>query len=60
MQEARFGPDMLGDRGEKGDDVVLHLALDRVDAGDVEAAAFLNRRRRAFGIRPSLAMASAA
>ncbi len=28
MQEARLGPDDLGQVGEKGDDVVLDLALD--------------------------------
>ena len=36
MQEARLGPDDLGEMGEEGDDVVLDLALDRVDALDVE------------------------
>jgi hypothetical protein len=29
-------PDDLGEMGEEGDDVVLDLALDRVDARDVE------------------------
>ena len=36
MHEARLGPDDLGQMGQEGDDVVLGLALDRVDAGDVE------------------------
>ena len=36
MHEARFRPDDLGEMGEEGDDVVLGLALDLVDARDVE------------------------
>ena len=32
MDEARLGADMLGEIGQEGDDVVLGLALDRVDA----------------------------
>ena len=36
MHEARLRPDDLGQMGEEGDDVVLDLALDLVDAGDVE------------------------
>ena len=36
MDEAGIGPDDLGKMGKEGDDVVLHLALDRVDARDVE------------------------
>ena len=36
VHEARLGPDDLGEMGEEGDDVVLDLALDLVDAGDVE------------------------
>src|SRR2546425_532334 len=36
MHEARLGADDLGKMGEEGDDVVLGLALDLVDAGDVE------------------------
>ena len=36
MHEARLGPDDLGEVGEEGDDVVLDLALDLVDARDVE------------------------
>ena len=42
VQEACFRADMLGDRGEEGDHVVLDLPLDLVDAGDVEAAALLH------------------
>src|SRR6185437_12526708 len=48
MDEARLGPDMLGDVGEKGDDVVPRLALDLVDARDLEFAALAQRLRRAF------------
>ena len=36
MHEARLRPDDLGEMGEEGDDVVLDLALDLVDARDVE------------------------
>ena len=36
VHEARLRPDDLGEVGEEGDDVVLDLALDRVDARDVE------------------------
>ena len=36
MHEARLRPDDLGEMGQEGDDVVLDLALDRVDARDVE------------------------
>jgi len=36
VDEARLRPDDLGQVGEKGDDVVLDLALDLIDAGDVE------------------------
>jgi hypothetical protein len=49
MEETRLGPHMLGDRGEEGDHVVLHFALDLVDAGDVEAAALPDRVRRMLG-----------
>ena len=37
VHEARLRPDDLGKMGEEGDDVVLDLALDRIDARDVEA-----------------------
>jgi hypothetical protein len=36
MEEARLGPDDLRKMGQEGDDVVLDLALDRIDALDVE------------------------
>src|SRR3954451_7861666 len=36
MDEARLGPHDLGEVGEKGDHVVLDLALDRIDARNVE------------------------
>lgn len=36
VHEARLGPDDLGEVGEEGDDVVLDLALDGIDARDVE------------------------
>ena len=50
MHEARFGPDNLGKVRQEGDDVVLDLALDRVDASNVEACipAFGPDRRRGF------------
>ena len=47
MDEARLGPDMLGEVGEEGDDVVLGLALDLVDARDLELAALAHRLGRA-------------
>ena len=52
VHEARFRPDDLGQMGEEGDDVVLDLALDLVDARDVELRVlalvpdFLRRRLR--------------
>ncbi len=46
MQEAGLGPDMLGEIGQEGDDVVLGLALDLVDARDVELAAASRPPRR--------------
>ena len=36
MHEARLGADDLGEMGQEGDDVVLGLALDLVDARDIE------------------------
>ncbi len=64
VDEARLGADDLGQVGQEGDDVVLDLALDLVDA---------RRRRRwrpcalaqivlaaSFGMTPSSASASAA
>ncbi len=43
MDDAGVRPDMLGEVGEKGDDVVAGLALDRLDALDLEAAALPHR-----------------
>ncbi len=40
MHEARLGADDLGQMGQEGDDVVLDLGLDGVDAGDVEHRGF--------------------
>ena len=48
MQKARLGADMLGEVGQKGDDVVVGLALDLVDALDLEGAALPHRARRAL------------
>ena len=47
VHEARLGADELGQVSEEGDDVVLHLALDLVDARGVEDGlrAFLPDRR---------------
>src|SRR5690606_14134441 len=41
--ETGLRPHELGQRGEEGDDVVLHLALDLVDALDVEGATLPHR-----------------
>src|SRR5690606_18938402 len=38
VHEPRLGADMLAEAGQEGDDVVLRLALDLVDARNVEAA----------------------
>ena len=49
VHEARLGADDLGEVGEEGDDVVLDLALDLIDARDVEfgvLALFPDRLRR--------------
>ena len=43
VQPAPLGPDALGDAGDEGDDVVLDLPLDLLDAGDVEAGPRLDR-----------------
>jgi hypothetical protein len=51
MHETRILADELREMGEKSDDVVLDLALDRVDARDVESrlpALFPDRARRRF------------
>ena len=64
VHEARLRADDLGEVGEEGDDVVLDLALDRVDARDVERRPLLPLSQivfaAAFGMMPSSAMASAA
>ena len=63
MHEARFRSDDFRKMGEKGDDVVLGFALDRIDARDIELA-FLPLAQivfaASFGMMPSSAMASAA
>jgi len=46
MQEARRLAHMLGDIGQEGDDVMLGLALDLVDAGDIPAGALADLGRR--------------
>src|SRR2546430_1167599 len=43
MNEARLGADVLGEARQERDHVVLHLALDLVDARDVEAALLPDR-----------------
>jgi hypothetical protein len=58
VHEARGRPDMLGEVGEEGDDVVLGLALDRVDALDLPLA--LLPDAALFGMIPSAACASQA
>ena len=64
MHEARFGPDDLRQMREERDDVVLDLALDLVDARDVEFGACRpfprSWRAASFGMTPSSASASAA
>ena len=64
MHEARLGTDDLGQMRQERDDVVLGLALDRVDARDVEASRCAPCPRwssaASFGMMPSSAMASAA
>src|SRR5438045_4053532 len=65
MNEARLGADVLGEARQERDHVVLHLALDLVDARDVETAfvpdglgRFLGddalRRERVAGMRLDL------
>ena len=63
MHEPRVGPDDFGEMGEEGDDVVLDLALDLVDARGIEwrRLPFSQMVLAAdFGIMPSSAMALAA
>jgi hypothetical protein len=52
VHEARGRPDMLGEVGEEGDDVVLGLALDRVDALDLPLALLPDLARGAPGDDP--------
>ena len=59
MHEARVGPDDLGEMGQEGDDVMLDLALDLVDARDVEGGVLPFSQivlAASFGITPSSAM----
>ena len=60
MDKARLRADVLGEVGQKGDDVVLRLALDLVDARDLEGSPLPHRPRRFLGITPSSAWASQA
>lgn len=60
MDEAGLGADMLGEVGEKRDDVVLDLALDGVDPFDLEGALLPDGGRASFGMTPSSASASQA
>jgi hypothetical protein len=63
VHEAGIRADDLRKVGQEGDDVVLGLALDLVDAVDVEgrgAALFPDRLGGFFGITPSSANASQA
>ncbi len=46
---ARVGPDLLGDRGQEGDDVVLDDLLDGLDPFDGEAGLGLDRPQRRSG-----------
>ena len=54
MQKPRLGPDVLGNGRQKGDDVMLHLALDCVDAGNVETATLPDRIGGVLGDDPEL------
>ena len=49
VDEAGFGADEFGDGGEKGDDIVLDLGFDGIDAGDVEIPLFADDAHRFFG-----------
>ena len=57
MQPARFRPDFLGHSSGEGDDVVLHLGFDLVDAIEVEVTLFADgdgrrlRHQSGFGER---------
>ena len=52
MHEAGLGADMFGDIGQEGDDVVFDLALDLVDACDLERAALPDRAGGLLGHQP--------
>ena len=52
MHEARFGADMLGEVGQKGDHIVAGLALDLVDALGLEAATLPDGASRTLGDDP--------
>ena len=63
MHEARLRADDLGEVGQEGDDVVLGLALDLVDALHIESGVLglgPDVFAASFGIMPSSARASAA
>ena len=60
VHEARLRADMLGDIGQEGDHVVPCLALDLVDARDLEGALLAHRRAALSGMTPSSACASQA
>lgn len=60
VDEACLRPDMLGRVGQEGDHVVARLALDRVDALDLEAAALPDRAGGLGRDHPSSACASQA
>ena len=63
MHEARLRADDLGQVRQEGDDVVLDLGLDGIDARDVEfgvLALLPDLLAASFGMMPSSAMASAA
>jgi len=54
VDEAGVVADVVGDRGEEGDDVVFHGALDLVDARHVEARLGPDARHRVLGDAPHL------
>ena len=60
VDEARLGAYVLGEVGQEGDDVVLGLALDLVDALDLEAPRSRTARAASAGITPRSAWASQA
>ena len=54
MHKPRLRPDMLGHARQEGDHIVLHLALDLVDALDVERAALAQGLRSSGRDLPEL------